>query len=75
MALFVQQKNQRSELQEKLAAEMKDRMQQKLKADTESQPAMLDGQNKTRPAGLIILALITLLVIVGIIVATIQNGN
>lgn len=64
MALFVNRDEQRSQLQEKLAADLKNKLQQSdIRAD-ETAPAILEDAHQTRPAGMIIMVLIVIAVIV-----------
>jgi len=63
MALFLRQDEQRSRLQEQVAAQMKKRQTEDLdvKADV-PEPTILEGQHTTRKAGLVIMVLLILLV-------------
>lgn len=75
MALFLRQDGGRSELQERVAAEL----QQKLKNEPNLQydkpePAILDNQHQTRPAGKFILFLVLLLAIAIIFLALRAGG-
>jgi len=64
MALFLQQKDGRSELQERVAAELQAKLQKKIETNpVETQPAMLEDQNKTRTAGVVIIVLLLVLVV------------
>ena len=75
MGLFLRQDESRSELQQRVAAEL----QEKLKNDPnltydKPDPAILDNQHETRIAGKVILILIALLV-VAIIVLALRAGG
>lgn len=73
MALFVNRDEQRSQLQEKLAMELKQKLKdQDIKAK-ETDPAILDDVHETRPAGLIIAALLVCLVVVAGVVIFVLN--
>lgn len=70
MALFLKQDESRSELQQRVAAEL----QEKLKSDPnltydKPDPAILDNQHETRIAGKVILVLAILLVVAVVILA------
>lgn len=55
MALFLNNKDNRSELQNRLASELNERLKQKQAAEYEKpEPAMLENQHTTRMAGVII---------------------
>ena len=55
MALFLNNKDNRSELQNRLASELQERLKQKqLREYDKPEPSMLEGQHTTRTAGLII---------------------
>ena len=75
MGLFLRQDESRSELQQRVAAEL----QEKLRNDSDLQydkptPAILDNQHETRIAGKVILVLIVLLVIAIIMFALRAGG-
>lgn len=77
MGLFLRQDEQRSEVQQRVAAELQERLRQTAlnnKADTD--PAFLENQHTTRKAGMVIIVLVALLVIaiVGFAVRLSQNG-
>lgn len=58
MGLFLRQDGGRSELQTKLAAELQDRLKEKSDIEhKEVDPAFLENQHETRPAGMIIMIL------------------
>lgn len=64
MGLFLRQDEQRSEVQQRVAAELQERMRQSTDIPpTETDPAMLDGNHTTRPAGMVIIILVVLLFI------------
>ena len=64
MGLFLRQDEGRSELQSRLAAELQERLKERpdLKAD-KPDPAFLENQHQTRPAGMVLIVLGVLLVI------------
>ena len=66
MGLFLKQDTARSELQSKIAADLKERLKQREPLDAEPEPAILDDQHTTRPAGVVIAVL--LLVLVGVFI-------
>lgn len=64
MALFLKQDNTRSELQTKLAAELQGRLKERTDITAkEVDPAFLENQHETRPAGMAIMILVGLLMI------------
>lgn len=67
MGLFVRQDQSRSELQTRVAADLKERLKERAaEPQDEHEPAILDNQHQTRPAGAIIaLLLFALVVVVG----------
>lgn len=69
MALFINREEQRTQLQEKLAAELKNKLASSSIKAGETDLAILDDDHQTRPAGMLIIVLIALLIIVGVIVA------
>jgi len=75
MGLFLRQDGGRSELQTKLAAELQDRLKEK--ADIEHKkvdPAFLENQHETRPAGLVIMVLTGIIVVVVCVLALRAGG-
>lgn len=66
MALFVRQTEQRSQLQEKLAAELKGKLKTQDIQAKEVESTLLEDAHKTRPAGLVIGLLLILVVIVAV---------
>lgn len=75
MGLFLRQDGGRSELQTKLATELRDRLKEK--ADIEHKkidPAFLENQHETRPAGMVIIILSGIAVIVACILALRAGG-
>ena len=70
MALFLRQDEQRSELQNRVATELQERLKHKTEIEHKTvDPAFLEGQHTTRKAGMIIIVLIVILVIALIIFA------
>lgn len=58
MGLFLNNKDNRSELQTRLASELNERLKQKQALEYEKpEPAMLDNQHHTRAAGVILVLL------------------
>jgi F0F1-type ATP synthase assembly protein I len=65
MGLFLRQDGGRTELQTKLAAELQDRLKEKAAIEPEKvDPAFLDNQHQTRPAGMVIMILTGVAVVV-----------
>ncbi len=60
MALFVNQNGQRTQLQEKLAAELKTKLSNPDIRAEDTPPAILEDAHQTRPAGMIIIVLLAL---------------
>ncbi len=70
MGLFLRQDEQRSDVQERVAAELQERLRkQTLDNQTETDPAFLEGQHTTRKSGMIIMILMVLLVIAVVVFA------
>jgi len=75
MGLFIKQNEQRSELQQRVAAELQEKLKRTAAIESgASDPQILDGQHETRLAGRIILILIALLVVAIIIFALRAGG-
>jgi len=75
MGLFLRQDGGRSELQTKLAAELQDRLKEKTDIEHKKvDPAFLENQHETRPAGMIIMILVGVVVIVVCILALSAGG-
>ena len=75
MALFLKQDESRSELQQRVAAELQENL--KVKPDLTNDkpdPAILDNQHETRLAGKVILVLLALLVVAIILLALRAGG-
>lgn len=69
MGLFLRQDEQRTEVQQRVAAELQDRLRQSAGQQKETEPAFLENQHTTRNAGMIIIILVALLSIaVGVLV-------
>ncbi len=67
MALFINREEQRTQLQEKLAAELKNKLSHSdIKAD-ETDPAILEDAHQTRPAGMLIIVLVIVVIIIGVV--------
>jgi hypothetical protein len=63
MALFVNREQQRTQLQEKLAADLKNKLNTaNIKAE-DTPPAILENDHQTRPAGMVIAVLLAVLVL------------
>ncbi|HEX6258022.1 MAG TPA: hypothetical protein VFZ48_00920 [Candidatus Saccharimonadales bacterium] len=74
MALFLQQKDGKSELQERVASELKSKLQQNIKTPpVKDEPAMLENQSTTRTAGVVIMALLVILVCATLVWVTMLN--
>lgn len=73
MALFVRQDHKRSELQEKLAADLKNKLQSGDVQSADTSPAILDDEHPTRPAGVIIAILVGILFIVVVAVMVLSR--
>ena len=64
MGLFLRQDEQRSDVQQRVAAELQERLRiQSLENQAKIDPAFLEGQHTTRKAGMIIMLLMVLLII------------
>lgn len=75
MGLFLRQDDTRSELQSKLAAELQERLKQKPELESKDvDPAFLENQHETRPAGMIIMVLVVLLSIALVVLALRAGG-
>lgn len=75
MALFLKQDGGRSELQSKLAAELQERLKERTDIDPkEVDPAFLDNQHETRPAGMVIIVLLGIIMLVICILALRAGG-
>jgi cell division protein FtsX len=62
MGLFLRQDEQRSDVQQRVATELQERMRQTaLKDQKEIEPAFLENQHTTRKAGMIIIILVAVL--------------
>ncbi len=66
MALFVNRNEQRSQYQEKLAADLKGKLNTSDIMSEKPDSTMLDDSHQTRPAGLIIAVLLLLIVVIGV---------
>lgn len=65
MALFLKQDEQRSQLQTKISADLKERLKDRQSiTQNEQDPAILDNQHQTRGAGVLIAVLVLILLIV-----------
>jgi hypothetical protein len=63
MGLYINREEKRSQLQEKLAADLKNKLSSStIKAD-ETDPAFLEDAHQTRPAGMVIIVLVVMLII------------
>ncbi|HEX8390027.1 MAG TPA: hypothetical protein VF597_01250 [Candidatus Saccharimonadales bacterium] len=63
MGLFLRQDEQRSEVQQRVATELEDRLRARAKDEPEHESTMLEGQHTTRRSGMVIIVLMALLVI------------
>lgn len=63
MALYVRKDDERSDLQQKIASELQEKMRNtSIEAET-TDPAFLDDSHQTRPAGMVIMILLLLVAI------------
>lgn len=70
MGLFLRQDEQRTEVQQRVANDLKERMRQKsLKERDEVEPAFLENQHTTRTAGVVMIVLVVLICIAVIVFA------
>ncbi len=67
MALFVRQDHKRSELQQKLAADLKNKLQAGEVRSADTSPAILDDEHPMRPAGMVIVILLAVLFIAAVV--------
>lgn len=75
MALFLRQDESRSELQQRIAAELQEKLKQPTNVGyTKPEPAILENQHETRIAGKIIVFLIVALV-AAIVVLALRAGG
>lgn len=75
MGLFLRQEDNRTELQSKIAAELQERLKDRPELEHEKpDPAILDDQHQTRPAGMILIILGAILVIVLVLFALRAGG-
>jgi len=63
MALFIKREEQRSQLQDKVAASLKEKLGSSEVKLEDTDPAILEDAHQTRPAGMIIMVLLFLVVI------------
>lgn len=63
MALYVKRDEQRSQLQEKVAAELQNKLKASQVKAADVDPAMLEKTHETRPAGMMIIVLSVFVVI------------
>lgn len=76
MGLFLRQDEQRSDVQQRVATELQERLKRtSLENDTDKVPAFLENQHTTRKAGLVIMILLALLVITIVIFAVRLSQN
>lgn len=75
MGLFLRQEDSRTELQNKIAAELQERLKERPELEHEKpDPAILDDQHQTRPAGMILIILGAILAVVLVIFALHLSG-
>lgn len=75
MGLFLRQEDNRTELQTRIASELREKLAKQPAIDHEQpDPAFLDNQHQTRPAGMIIMVLSVLLVIAIVLFALHLGG-
>ena len=69
MGLFVQQNGPRTRLQEQIAAELQEKLKKKPEVEQkEVTPRFMEGQQMTRGAGPVIVALLLVGLIVGVVI-------
>lgn len=68
MALYVKRDEKRNQLQEKIAADLKKKMVKNEPKISEVDPAFLEQSHETRPAGMLIGALLLLICIVIVVI-------
>lgn len=69
MGLFIRNQDPRSELQSRVAAELQERLKERSTIEAEKvEPAFTEKHHHTRPAGVLIVALVVITVIVAAIV-------
>ena len=75
MALYVKRDEQRTQLQEKVAAELQEKLRASQVKAGDTDPALLEKTHQTRPAGMIILvlAVCVVLAIVAIFIKVAQG--
>jgi hypothetical protein len=75
MGLFLKQEDNRTELQTKIAAELREKLAKQPMGDHEQpEPAFLDNQHQTRPAGMILMIL-SVLVAIAIVLFALNAGG
>ncbi len=75
MGLFLRQEDNRTELQTRIAAELREKMAQKPAEEYEQpDPAFLENQHQTRPAGMILILLAGVLIIAIVLFALHARG-
>lgn len=68
MALFVRQDEERSEIQKKVAAGLKNKGKTKPIKQAETEPVLLENEHQTRPAGVIISLFVLAVIIAAVVV-------
>lgn len=68
MALYVKRDEQRSQLQEKVASELQNKIKASQVKAADVDPAMLEKTHETRPAGMIIIILSVCIVLAIVII-------
>lgn len=75
MGLFLRQEDTRSELQSKIAAELREKLKNQQNTEYEEpEPAFLENQHQTRPAGMILMILGFILAIAIIVFVLNMSG-
>lgn len=69
MGLFLRQDDQRSDVQKRVATELQERLRQSSLDQPEIDPAYLENQHTTRPAGVVIAVLLVLLCVALVVYA------
>lgn len=75
MGLFLRQEDTRSELQSKIATELREKLQNQQNVDNKKpDPAFLENQHQTRPAGMILMILGFILVVTLVVFVLRMSG-
>ena len=72
MGLFVRQDEQRSQLQKRVAENLKDKLATSDIKPADKSPAILDDEHQTRPAGVVIVILLVVALVASVVVLIIK---